>query len=129
MPGLHPRHVREKTPSSHLTNRYMPQDSLVYGDIGIIFVSSIIGLSPSVISAFDVLKAKGVAIEGVDIFEGQNIEKGFWKILGLTALPGSHARRVKFANNFDENRLFEIISARIEKLKNQGKKNIILGGM
>ncbi len=101
----------------------------IYDDIGILFISPIIGLPPSLISAFDALKMYGVEVEGVDIFEGQNIKKSLWKVLGLTALPGSHKRRVKFANNYNERRLFEIISSKIDNLKVRGRKKIIIGGM
>jgi hypothetical protein len=97
--------------------------------VGVVFVGPIIGLPPSLIAAFSVLRARGAGIEGVDIFEGQVVEKSFWKILGLTALPGSHARRVSFANRYDERRLFENIVLRIEALRAQGKTRIILGGM
>lgn len=100
-----------------------------YKDIGILFISPIIGLPPSLIAAFDVLKKQGVKIDGVDIFEGQNIKKNAWKILGLTVFPGSHKRRIQFANQYDERRLFEIITGKIDKLKAQGITKIILGGM
>ncbi|MFH1246599.1 MAG: hypothetical protein V1489_02375, partial [Candidatus Liptonbacteria bacterium] len=59
-----------------------------YGDVAILFISPIIGLAPSLMQAFDPLRKKGIEVHGVDIFEGQNIEKNLWKILSLTVLPG-----------------------------------------
>ena len=96
---------------------------------GIIFIGPIIGFSPSLNAVFNSLRGDGVLVEGIDIFEEQNLKKTSWKLLGLTALPGSHKRRVAFANNYNEPLLFGIIKERIEKLKAQGVKKIILGGM
>ncbi|GEM_PF-2834817 len=98
-------------------------------DVGILFVGPIIGLPPSLISAFDVFKERGIGIEGVDIFEGQNIKKNLSTILGLTILPGSQKRRIEFANNYNERHLFEVILNKISSLKARGKKRIIIGGM
>src|SRR5438309_29251 len=98
-------------------------------DIGIVFVGPIVGFPPSLALTLDALAANGATVEGVDIFEGQRMKKSTWKILGLTALPRSHPRRITFANSYDEQRLFTIIRERIERLKVQGKKKIFLGGM
>jgi len=100
-----------------------------YEDVGIVFIGPIIGLPPSILAAFDDLRKEGVDIEGVDIFEGQKIKKNLLTVLGLTIFPGSHKRRVAFANSFDEKRLFKIILEKVNTLKKAGKKKIILGGM
>jgi len=100
-----------------------------YNDIGIVFIGPIIGLPKSLMATFDFLKHKGVEIEGVDIWEDQEKKKNLFNILGLTILPGSHKKRVAFANNYKEHILFENIINKIEKLKKEGRHNIILGGM
>ncbi len=96
---------------------------------GIIFIGPIIGVPPSLVATFDVLKNNGVKIETIDIFDVQNIKKGLWKILGLTLLPGSHKRRIKFANSYDEQKLFETIYNKINSLSEKGVRKIVLGGM
>ncbi len=101
----------------------------MYRDTGIIFISPIIGITASLISIFDSLKNDGVDIEGVDIFENQNVSKGLLTILGLTFLPGNNARRIAFANRYNEHRLFEIISSKLDHLISRGKKKILIGGM
>ena len=100
-----------------------------YNNIGIVFIGPIIGLPPSLMSTFSMLKEYGVDIEGVDIWENQDLKKNLWNILRLTILPGSHKKRIHFANNFNEKKLFELILKKIDILKNKGKGKIILGGM
>jgi hypothetical protein len=100
-----------------------------YEKIGIVFVGPIVGLPPSLVRVFDPLRAAGVGFEGVDIFERQNFKKDAWTILGLTMFPGSHNRRIRFANNFNESPVFEMIREKIEALKTRGKTKIILAGM
>src|SRR5437667_12790842 len=97
------------------------ETSLLRTDIALVFISPIVGLPPSLIHTFDVLKNYGVETVGVDIFEGQEIKKTLSTVLGLTILPGSHNRRVEFANGYNEERLFEIISSKIDDLKVRGK--------
>jgi hypothetical protein len=98
-------------------------------NIGIVFVSPIVGLPPSLVSVFDPLGAAGVDFEGVDIFERQNFKKDAWTVLGLTMIPGSHKRRIRFANNFNESLVFEMMREKMEALRERGKTKIILAGM
>ncbi len=100
-----------------------------YKDMGLVFIGPIIGLPQSLLDAFNPLKDRGLSIEGVDIWEGQNIKKNLWTILGLTILPGSDKRRINFANKFNEPILFENIIEKIAKMRERGVKHIILGGM
>lgn len=100
-----------------------------YGDIGIIFIGPIIGMPKSLIAAFDFLKENGAMVETVDVWDGQKLKKNLWRILRLTILPGSHKQRVKFANSYNEEVLFENIVNKIRSLKAHNKKKIILGGM
>jgi hypothetical protein len=100
-----------------------------YETVGIVFVGPIIGMPPSLLGAFAPLAERGVAIEGVDIFEGQTVRRNMRTVLGMTMLPGAHKRRVRFANAFDEALLFGHIRRRIELLKQRGCTRIILGGM
>lgn len=98
-------------------------------NIGIIFVSPIIGLTESLMQTFAPLTERGAGLEGIDIFDGHHGKKTLLKILGLTMLPGSHSRRLRFANEFDEKRIFLRIGALIDRFIKEGKTNIILGGM
>jgi pimeloyl-ACP methyl ester carboxylesterase len=100
-----------------------------YETVGIVFVGPIIGMPPSLLDAFTPLTEQGVSIEGVDIFEGQTVQRNLRTVLGMTMLPGAHQRRVRFANAFDEALLFGHIRHRIERLKERGCKRLILGGM
>jgi pimeloyl-ACP methyl ester carboxylesterase len=100
-----------------------------YKTVGIVFVGPIIGMPPSLLDAFTPLTEQGVAFEGVDIFEGQTVQRNLRTVLGMTMLPGAHKRRVRFANAFDESLLFGHIRRRIERLKERGCKKLILGGM
>lgn len=112
---------------SYENEQYEPQNA--YNDIGIVFIGPIVGLPASLISTFDTFKKRGIDVETVDIWEGQNIKKNLWNILRLTIFPGNHKRLVQFANNYNEHKLFEIILNKIDKLKTQGSEKIILGGM
>jgi len=100
-----------------------------YETVGIVFVGPIIGMPPSLLDAFAPLTKLGIAIEGVDIFEGQTVRRNLRTVLGMTMLPGAHKRRVRFANAFDEALLFGNIRQRIERLKEGGRTRLILGGM
>lgn len=100
-----------------------------YETVGIVFVGPIIGMPPSLLDAFAPLAERGIAVEGVDIFEGQSVRRNMRTVLGMTMLPGSHERRVRFANAFDEALLFGHIRRRIERLNERGRTRIILGGM
>ncbi|HUZ93209.1 MAG TPA: hypothetical protein VNG29_04405 [Candidatus Paceibacterota bacterium] len=95
----------------------------------IVFISPIVGLPPSLLGSFNALAKRGIIIEGIDIFEGQHVAKSSWKILGLTALPGANARRIAFANAYDEPKFFTVLRERIAALKARGAGEIILGGM
>ncbi len=110
-------------------NNSQSENNLPYEDIGIVFISPIIGMPDSLLDTFNPLVKQGMKIEGVDIWEGQNFKKSLWSILRLTILPGSNQKRINFANKYDEQVLFEKISEKIEKLKSKGIKKIILGGM
>lgn len=100
-----------------------------YETVGIVFVGPIIGMPPSLLDAFAPLVERGLAIEGVDIFEGRTVRRSMRTVLGMTMLPGAHTRRVRFANTFDEALLFGHIRHRIERLKERGCSRLILGGM
>jgi dienelactone hydrolase len=100
-----------------------------YDTVGIVFVGPIIGMPPSLLDAFAPLTERGLAIEGVDIFEGQPVRRTMRTVLGMTMLPGAHKRRVRFANAFDEALLFGNIRHSIERLEERGRTRIILGGM
>jgi dienelactone hydrolase len=100
-----------------------------YETVGIVFVGPIIGMPPSLLDAFAPLVEQGLAIEGVDIFEGQPVRRNMRTVLGMTMFPGAHKRRVRFANAFDEALLFGHIRHRIERLKERGRTRLILGGM
>ncbi|HEY5955657.1 MAG TPA: hypothetical protein VIV60_03845 [Polyangiaceae bacterium] len=102
---------------------------VAYETVGIVFIGPIIGMPPSLLDAFAPLAERGLAIEGVDIFEGQAVRRNMRTVLGMTMLPGAHKRRVRFANAFDEALLFGHIRHRIERLKERGCKRLILGGM
>jgi len=97
--------------------------------IGIVFIGPIIGLTPSLMNTFRPLENQGASIIGVDIFGDDYEKKSFWKILKLTMLPGSHSRRISFANSFLEHKVFDKIESAIRQLVHQGKTKIILGGM
>ena len=107
----------------------MQNETKTYNDIGIVFIGPIVGLPPSLISAFDFFKNQGIAIEGIDIWEEQKIKKTLWNILGLTMLPGSYKKRVRFANDYNEIQLFDLVLNKIGILKNSGANKIIIGGM
>lgn len=100
-----------------------------YETVGVVFVGPIIGMPPSLLDAFAPLTERGLAIEGVDIFEGQTVRRNMRTVLGMTMLPGAHKRRVRFANAFDEALLFGNIRNRIERLEERGRTRLILGGM
>jgi pimeloyl-ACP methyl ester carboxylesterase len=100
-----------------------------YETVGIVFVGPIIGMPPSLLQSFAPLTELGIAIEGVDIFEGQTVQRNMRTVLGMTMLPGAHKRRVRFANAFDEALLFGHIRQRIERLKERGRTRLIFGGM
>lgn len=95
---------------------------------GILFVSPIIGIPPSLRETFSPFIRRGFPVEFVDIFERPK-EKSFWKVLGLTALPGAHARRVAFANAYNEVHMFSRMYDAIRRLQDRGCDKIILGGM
>ena len=98
-------------------------------DIGIVFVGPIIGITPSLIAAFNPIIDKGASLIGVDIFDDSYEKKTFWKIIKLTMHPHAHSNRIKFANSFPEHKVFNKITAAIKQLIEQGKKKIVLGGM
>lgn len=100
-----------------------------YGELGVIFVSPIIGMPPSLLEAFEPLRDRGIDFEGVDIFDGQDTPRNVRTILGLTMLPRSHERRIRFANGFDEARLFRKMQEKIDTLRGRGRTRIVLGGM
>ena len=100
-----------------------------YTTVGVVFVGPIIGMPPSLLDAFAPLADRGIAIEGVDIFEGQPVRRSMRTVLGMTMLPGSHERRVRFANAFDEAVLFGHMRDRLERLEERGRTSLILGGM
>ncbi len=100
-----------------------------YETVGIVFIGPIIGMPPSLLDTFAPLVERGLAIEGVDIFEGQTVRRSMRTVLGMTMLPGAHKRRVSFANAFDEALLFGHVRHRIERLKERGCTRLILGGM
>lgn len=95
---------------------------------GIVFISPIIGVPPSLREILSYFTKQGFPVETVDIFERQD-ERSFWKVLGLTALPGAHGRRVAFANAYDEVRMFSRIYDAIRRLQDKGCERIVLGGM
>ena len=99
------------------------------GDIGIVFVGPIIGVTPSLIEAFKPITDKGASLIGVDIFDDSYEKKTFWKIIKLTMHPRAHLNRISFANTFPEYKVFDKIKDAIIKLTQQGKKKIVLGGM
>lgn len=100
-----------------------------YESVGIVFVGPIIGMPPSLLGAFAPLVELGVAIEGVDIFDGQVAQRSVGTVLGMTVFPGAHKRRVRFANAFDEALLFAHVWQSIARLKSRGCTRVILGGM
>lgn len=107
-----------------------PQQQLSRLDnIGIVFVSPIVGITGSLIRTFRPVVDRGVAIEYVDIFDDNYEKKTFWKVIKLTILPGAHSRRIAFANSFPEHRVFDKIRNAIKKLAHEGKTKIVLGGM
>jgi dienelactone hydrolase len=97
--------------------------------IGIIFISPIIGLTPSMMAAFQPLIKQGIPVVGIDIFHDSGKKKTFWKILSLTMLPGAHSRRIAFANSFPEHKVFDAIESAIKQLIQQGREQIVIGGM
>ena len=97
-------------------------------NVGIVFVSPIVGLTPSLSASFQPLIDEGATYIGIDIFDAVRKPKTFWKILGLTMLPGAHKRRIAFANTFEERRVFDRIEEAIRELRAKGKK-VVLGGM
>ena len=97
--------------------------------MGIIFISPIIGLTRSLMDTFKPLTERGAHVIGVDIFDEHSEKKTFWKVLGLTMLPGANSRRVAFANTYNEDIVFDKIEAAIQKLQDLGKKRIVVGGM
>lgn len=98
-------------------------------DIGVIFVSPIVGLTTSLMDSFKPLIDRGVSVIGVDIFGEDYEKKTFWKIVKLTILPGAHSRRISFANSFPEHKIFDKIEDATRTLVDQGKNKIVLGGM
>src|SRR3989344_724405 len=98
-----------------------------FSSVGIIFVSPIIGIAPSMLATFHPLVDRGAEIRGVDIFEGHYGKKTLWKLMRLTLLPRAHQYRVAFANALDEDVVFKKINSVIERFSDEGRTNIILG--
>lgn len=98
-------------------------------NIGVVFVSPIIGLTKSMMNTFKPITERGAFVIGVDIFDDRYEKKTFWKVLKLTVLPGAYQRRIEFANSFPEYRVFDKIEDAIKQCLRQGKDKIILGGM
>lgn len=100
-----------------------------YKDLGILFISPIIGMTQSLTSTFNFFTKLGANFIGIDVFDDQKISKSLLRILNLTILPWSNMFRIRYANNFNEEVLFNNISNAISKLKSEGKTKIIIGGM
>lgn len=98
-------------------------------EVGIIFVGPIIGVPESLDKTFDHLRNEGATVITIDIFNVLKKKKGLLQILGLTLLPGSHKRRVSFANKYPEKKVFAEIFKIYKQLKEQGIDKIVLGGM
>ncbi|MDP3901876.1 MAG: hypothetical protein Q8Q37_02800 [bacterium] len=98
-------------------------------NLGIVFISPIIGLTKSMMDVFDPIVKEGAFVVGVDIFDDSYEKKTFWKVLKLTVLPGAYQRRIKFANSFPESRVFDKIEEGIKECLSRGKSKIVLGGM
>lgn len=106
----------------------LPRQKATLSDTGIIFISPIVGITNSLMDTLKPFEDLGIPVVEIDIF-GDYEEKTFWKILKLTALPGSHSRRISFANSFPEHRVFDKIKKGADYLISKGRKNIVLGGM
>lgn len=103
-------------------------DKVNLKDVGVIFVSPIIGMTEGLIRAFDPLTERGASIIGVDIYGDDYEKKTFLKVLKLTILPGANPRIIKFANEFPEHKVFDKIATAILKFIEM-KKKIFIGGM